>query len=280
MFMLECGSDMDAKKKMLSILALGALKHVDSCFQYLSDKEVQRKPYKTVHDFDISFLPSTMFSFLQPWFNVIWRQFSHSCAKMFSDFTSCWAGVMWIFPVRKPLFQQFRQRSPFPCWEVVLPTWMFSWKFAHWYLFKVLLCHVDLPVLLWKVTCLVPLLLNFPTLHYRSGVSEMIESDSFGEPQRSASQGLLKTTQERVFLANRGTIRGSGSSVVWLIFAVSCWASGLHMKAVSLMCAGHWGVDWWKLQHTLSIKPHFQGSEQRDVFCRGCGFWETGRAFP
>ena len=126
-FMLECGSYMAAKKKTLSILALWAFKHVDSCFQYLSDKEVQRKPYndKTVHDFDISFLPSTMFSFLQPWFNVIWRQLSHLCAKMFSDFPSCWAGIMWIFPVRKP----YQTTQSFPCWEVVLPTWMFSWSF-------------------------------------------------------------------------------------------------------------------------------------------------------
>lgn len=151
---------------------------------------------------------------------------------------------MWIFPVRKPFFQHIRQHSPFPVGKLFFRLGCFHdlfRKFAHWYSFKVLLCHINLPLLFWKATFLIPLLLNVLTLNYRRGVSEMMESDSLAEPQRPASQRLLKTTQERVFLSSRGTIRGSGSTVVWLICAVSCWASGLHMKAVSLMCAGHWG---------------------------------------
>lgn len=39
--MLECGSGMDAKKKLL------LQQHIDGCFKYLSTKEEQRKRYDT-----------------------------------------------------------------------------------------------------------------------------------------------------------------------------------------------------------------------------------------
>lgn len=70
-----------------------------------------------------------------------------------------------------------------------------------------------------------------------------------------------------------------GRAVLWLICAGSCWASGLHMKAVSLMCAGHrrWiGGSFSTLYPSnLTVKAWGCGMS----FSQGCGFWETDWAF-
>lgn len=61
-FVLGCGCNMDAKKTLLRVSSLRAFKqHVDSCFQDLSDKEVQRKRYNnfTIHDFGKCLIPTS-----------------------------------------------------------------------------------------------------------------------------------------------------------------------------------------------------------------------------
>ena len=73
----DCGSNMDGEKTFLCILLLRAFKqHIDSCFQYFSDKEEQRKWYNdyTRHDFDESFLHQPNVYFLPPCFSIIWCQ--------------------------------------------------------------------------------------------------------------------------------------------------------------------------------------------------------------